>query len=303
MQSVSVDGENAAIEQVKGTVYRLALPSKLADGDTAEISMLYTVMIPNIRNRFGYQENVFNLGNFIATAAVYGDDGWTVEPYVDIGDAFYTETASYTVTITAPEGYDVDLGKALAEKLGLDVQFVNTSFDGIFAGMGVNYDLVIAGVTINEERLQTMLFSTPYITNYQAIVVRADDDTAYTSLNDLTGKTVTMQKGTTSDDLLEDMISTGTVDATQVANESVVTSFAMVANGEVDVCLCDSTVANVYVAKNPDLKIAYVDDAEPEQFGIAIPMDNAALQEAINKAMAELEAEGFFTESDAIWFG
>ena len=107
MQSVSVDGENAAIEQVRGTVYRLALPSELADGDTAGISMLYTVMIPNIRNRFGYQENVFNLGNFIATAAVYGDTGWTVEPYVDIGDAFYTETASYTVTITAPEGYDV----------------------------------------------------------------------------------------------------------------------------------------------------------------------------------------------------
>ena len=107
MQSVSVDGENSAIEQVKETVYRLPLPSELAAGNTAEISMLYTVMIPNIRNRFGYQESAYNLGNFIATPAVYGDNGWTVEPYVDVGDAFYTETARYTVTITVPEGYDV----------------------------------------------------------------------------------------------------------------------------------------------------------------------------------------------------
>ncbi len=202
-----------------------------------------------------------------------------------------------------PEGYDIDLGKALAEKLGLQVNFINTSFDGIFAGMGVNYDVVISGVTINESRKKEMLFSTPYISNYQAIVVRADSDAEYASLNDLTGKNVSLQKGTTSDDLFTELVSTGTIDAVVVANESVVTSLAMVSNGEVDACLCDSTVADVYVQKNPELKIAFKDESEPEEFGIAIPMDNAALQEAINNAMAELEAEGFFAESDAIWFG
>lgn len=69
--------------------------------------MEYQVKVPNIQNRFGYQENVYNLGNFIATPAVYGKNGWTVEPYVDIGDAFFTEIANYDVTIHVPDGYTV----------------------------------------------------------------------------------------------------------------------------------------------------------------------------------------------------
>ena len=200
-------------------------------------------------------------------------------------------------------GYDVDLAYALGEKLGLDINIINTSYDGIFAGIGVNYDIVCSGVTITPERLETMLFTTPYVENYQAIVARKDSGITASSLNDLTGKTVSMQKGTTSDDLFEELLSTGTIDATAVTNESVVTCLTMVSNGEVDVCLLDSTVADVYIAQNPDLEIIYVDDSEPEQFGIAIGMDNPGLQAALNEAMAELEAEGFFEESDAIWFG
>ena len=200
-------------------------------------------------------------------------------------------------------GYDVDLVNALAEKLGLSVNIINTAYDGIFAGMGVNYDIVCSGVTITPERLETMLFSTPYVENYQAIVAKVGSGITAESLNDLTGKTVSIQKGTTSDELFEELNSTGTIDGTAVLNESIVTCLTMVANGEVDVCLVDSTVADVYVAQNPDLEIIFVDDSEPEQFGVAIGMDNPGLQAAINDAMAELEAEGFFDESDAIWFG
>ena len=69
--------------------------------------MHYTVDIPNIQNRFGYQENIYNLGNFIATPAVYENGAWVVEPYVDLGDAFYTEIADYKVAITVPEGFKV----------------------------------------------------------------------------------------------------------------------------------------------------------------------------------------------------
>ena len=60
-----------------------------------------------IQNRFGYQENVYNVGNFIITPAVYDENGWAIEPYATLGDAFYTDIANYDVAIHAPEGYTV----------------------------------------------------------------------------------------------------------------------------------------------------------------------------------------------------
>lgn len=71
-------------------------------------------------------------------------------------------------------GLDMDIMAAVAEKLGLQMQVVTTSFDGIFDGIGVNYDVVCSAVTITPDRMQNMLFSLPYITNYQAVVVPAD---------------------------------------------------------------------------------------------------------------------------------
>ena len=100
---------------MKETVYKLALPSALADKAQVQIDMEYEVRIPNISNRFGYQETVFNLGNFIVTPVVYGADGWVVEPYIDIGDAFYTDVADYDVVIHVPGGYTV---AATGEEVG-----------------------------------------------------------------------------------------------------------------------------------------------------------------------------------------
>ena len=213
----------------------------------------------------------------------------------------FEEVASDGTTLI---GYDIDLAKALAQKLGVEVNFISTSFDGIFAGLGKQYDVVISGVTITEERKGEMLFSTPYISNYQAIVAKKGSGITASSLNDLSGKAVSVQKGTTSDALLSELIDTGSItDVTNVSIESVVAALSMVSNGEVEVCLLDSTVANVYVGRDDTLEIIYVDNQEPEQFGVAIEMSNTKLQEAINKAMAELEAEGFFEDCIATWFG
>ncbi len=107
MKDILIGNQPGSLEQVKETVYKLALPSALADKAQVQIDMEYEVRIPNISNRFGYQETVFNLGNFIVTPAVYGADGWVVEPYIDIGDAFYTDVADYDVVIHVPEGYTV----------------------------------------------------------------------------------------------------------------------------------------------------------------------------------------------------
>lgn len=205
---------------------------------------------------------------------------------------------------TTPIGYDVDFAKALGAKLGVTVNFVNTAWDGIFQGIGVNYDCVISAVTITEERKASMLFSEPYINNYQAVVVKADYAGKIASFMDLDGLAISVQKETTSDILMSDYVSTGSINATISANEKVTTCFTQLENGEVDAVVVDSTVADGYLASNPDkfVKI-YQDENEPEQFGVAVAMGNTALQAAINEAIAQLASEGFFESNVAYWFG
>lgn len=202
------------------------------------------------------------------------------------------------------EGYDVDLTYAIAEKLGLEVNLIDTAFDIIFGGLDTNYDCVISAVTIDDARSKEMLFSTPYIENYQAVAIKKDSDIKVESLKDLSDHTVMLQKGTTSETLLTNMIETGTVtNCTMTPTEQILTCFTALDNGEYDIVLCDSTVAADYVTKSPDkYEIAYIDSEYPEQFGIAIGKENTALQTAINEAMAQLKAEGFFEENEAKWF-
>lgn len=205
---------------------------------------------------------------------------------------------------TTPVGYDIDFANALGEKLGVKVNFINTAWDGIFQGIGVNYDCVISAVTITEERKQTMSFSDPYINNYQAVVVRADYPKEIKSFMDLNGLAVSLQKETTSDILISDYNKTGSITCTISANEKVTTCFTQLTNNEVDAVVVDSTVASAYLASNPDkYKLAFQDEKEPEQFGVAMGKDNTALQAAINEAIAQLTEEGFFKQSIEHWFG
>jgi len=205
---------------------------------------------------------------------------------------------------TTPVGYDIDFAKALGEKLGVEVNFINTAWDGIFQGIDVNYDCVISAVTITDERKQTMLFSDPYINNYQAVVVRADFAGQINGFLDLDGLSIAVQKETTSDILMSNYVDTGSIDCTISANEKVTTCFTQLENGEVDAVVVDSTVADGYLASKPGVFVkAFQDESEPEQFGVAMGLDNTALQAAINEAIAQLAAEGFFEENVEYWFG
>lgn len=205
---------------------------------------------------------------------------------------------------TTPEGYDVDIISEVADRLGLKVNIINTAWDGIFSGIDVNYDCVCSAVTINAERKKTMLFSEPYINNYQAVVIPADSDWKISSFQDLNKKTIAVQKETTSDELMSDYKSTGSIVTEIVANEKVTSCFTQLSNGEVDAVVVDSTVADGYIASDGDkYQIAFKDDSEPEQFGIAMGKENTALQKAINEALAEMEKDGFIKETYDYWFG
>lgn len=205
---------------------------------------------------------------------------------------------------TTPIGYDIDFANALGEKLGVEVNFINTAWDGIFEGIDTNYDCVISAVTITEDRKKTMSFSDSYINNYQAVVVSPDFKGEIKSFEDLDGLAIAVQKETTSDILMSEYKDTGSINVTISANEKVTSCFAQLENGEVDAVVVDSTVADGYLAANSGKYVkAWQDDSEPEQFGVALGKDNSKLQTAINKAIAELTEEGFFDNSYKHWFG
>lgn len=107
VNSIIIGDKECKFKRVKGTVYSLALPEGLKSNDTLKINMKYTVKVPHIQNRFGYYNGEYNVGNFIITPAVYENGEWACNPYVEVGDAFYTEIADYKVKLNIPEEYKV----------------------------------------------------------------------------------------------------------------------------------------------------------------------------------------------------
>lgn len=202
-----------------------------------------------------------------------------------------------------PEGYDIDIITEVAKRLGLEVNFVNTAFDGIFKGIDKNYDVVCSAITITKERKKTMLFSDPYIDNYQAVVVKKDSKAKIASFNDLEGLQIALQEGTTSLEIMKDLIGTKTLkNSKYIQSEKVTSCFEQLKNGEVDAVLVDSTVADGQVAKHKEFKIAWKDDSEPEQFGIAMGKKNTSLQKAINAALKDMKEEKVIDDSYDYWF-
>ena len=238
-------------------------------------------------------------------AATNGDLGLIKKGTLSVGvEIGYPPFEQYAEDGTTPIGFDIDFAKALSQKMGVEVNFINTGWETIFAGIGTNYDVVISCVTINDERKQTMDFSDPYVNSYQSIVVKKGSTLTFNSLKDLDGKSVGLQKETTSDETIKKMISTGTIKATVVGSEKIITCFTQLDNGEIDAVLCDSIVSDGYVGKEPEKYVKiFQDESAPEQFGVAIKKGNKTLQDAINKAIKELKDEGFFDKNYEKWLG
>ena len=184
------------------------------------------------------------------------------------------------------EGIDVDTAKAIAEKLGLELQIDDMDFDAALLSVQQGKaDIVMAGVTVTDERKAVMDFSDSYATGIQSIIVPEGSDIA--SPDDLAGKKIGTQRGTTgylycSDDFGEDAV---------VAYDNGLTAVQALNNGQVDAVVIDNEPAKAYVESNPGLKILDTSYAE-EDYAIGMNKSNTALLEAVNAALEELKADG-----------
>lgn len=183
-------------------------------------------------------------------------------------------------------GIDAEVAQAIADKLGLTLEIQDMEFGSIITSVqSGKIDVGIAGMTVNEERLQNVNFSTSYATGVQVIIV--PEDSAIATPDDLDGKLIGVQENTTghiycSDDYGEENVTAYTNGATAVQ---------ALLQGKIDCVVIDNEPAKSFVAANEGLKIL---DTEyvTEDYAIAISKDNAELLEAVNTALAELTADG-----------
>lgn len=184
------------------------------------------------------------------------------------------------------EGIDIETAQAIADKLGLELQIDDMDFDAaLLAVQQGKSDMVMAGVTVSDERQNVMDFTDSYATGIQSIIVKEDSDIA--SVDDLAGKKIGTQRGTTgylycSDDFGDENV---------VAYDDGLTAVQMLNNGQVDCVVIDNAPAKEFIAANPGLKLldtAYVE----ESYAIGIGKGNTELKDAINTALEELKADG-----------
>ena len=184
------------------------------------------------------------------------------------------------------EGIDIEVAGAIAEKLGLELQVDDMDFDAaLLAAQNGKSDIVMAGVTVTDERLKVMDFSDTYAEGIQSIIVPEDSDIA--TADDLSGKAIGTQRGTTgylycTDDFGEDNV---------IAYDDGLTAVQALNNGQVDAVVIDNAPAKSFVEANPGLKILDTAYAQ-EDYAIGVAKGNTALLDAINGALEELQADG-----------
>lgn len=183
------------------------------------------------------------------------------------------------------EGIDAEVAGAIAEKLGLELEIDDMDFDAaLLAVQQGKADIVMAGVSVTEDRLMVMNFSDTYATGIQSVIVKEGSDVTMDNLGE---KMIGTQRGTTgyiyaSGDYGEDHVT---------AYDTGASAVQALMNGQVDCVIIDNAPAQEFVAANPGLTMldgAWVE----EEYAIGLNKDNTGLQEAVNQALAELIADG-----------
>lgn len=197
-------------------------------------------------------------------------------------------------------GYDVEVAKAIANKLGVEIQIVPGEWDGLFAGMDAGrYDMVVNGVEVTEERADKYDFSTPYAYIRTALIVKGDNDSIKT-FEDLKGKKTANSIASTYMNLAE------SYGATCYGVSTLDETLTMVLQGRVDATLNAIVSFTDYMAQHPDSNLKVVATTE-EASNVAIPMrkgdETASLREAVNKAIDELREDGTLSELSIRFFG
>lgn len=203
------------------------------------------------------------------------------------------------------EGFDIDLAQKIADRLGVTLEVQDLGFDVLIQSvMDGKIDMVLAGMTINSDRNESVLFSNPYFSSgvNQSVIIK-NTTTGIETIDDLAGKTITVNSGTTGYFWVEAaLIDTGKVSANDVISYSTAsdTIQELLRTGGADVIIIDSAVAQEFVANNDGIHIAFEIPTD-ESYGVAMPLGATTLAQEVNDLLAEMESNGEMDALRAKW--
>lgn len=184
-------------------------------------------------------------------------------------------------------GFDIDIARQIAADAGKTLKVENMNFDSLVVALNAGkIDLIAAGMTITPERARSVDFSDPYYEATQVVITRKDDSSIKTP-DDIKGKKIAVQLGTTGDVMAKDF--TEQVVAFNTGFEALME----LKNGKVDLVLFDSAPAAKHLEKNPELKLQKM-DFTPEYYGLGMAKGNAELAALVNKTLADMQQNGQF---------
>lgn len=195
-------------------------------------------------------------------------------------------------------GYDIDMIKAIAEKAGFAIEFEAMDFDAVISAVATNPNTIgVSGISITDERKLSVNFSKGYINAGLVVIVK--DGSGYATAEDLKGKLIGVQLGTTSDFAAEEI--TGMENVAQY--KTFLNAVMDLQGDKVDAVIIDKPVGQAIMASLNDPALVMVDmGLQADWYGIEVNKDNSELLEKIDAALAELEAEGFFDELAVKYF-
>lgn len=183
-------------------------------------------------------------------------------------------------------GFDVEVAERVAKKMGKTLKIADMTFDGLIPALqSGKIDMIVAGMSVTEDRKKNIDFSNGYYTASQVIIVKAENN-EITGPEQLVGKKIGVQLGTTGD-----------VEAAKISNAVISkynAGFAAIMdlkNGKVDAVILDYEPANNFVKQNSDIKIA-ANDLTKEEYAIGIAKGNAEILKAVNDTLAEMKSNG-----------
>lgn len=193
-------------------------------------------------------------------------------------------------------GFDIELMNAVAEAAGMEIEWVNTPFDSVIAGVSeCQYDMAIAAITITEERQAAMLFSDPYVDAGQIVVVRKDE-ADITSKDDLTGLIVAAQLGTTGE------IEAQAIEGVEYKPyDSYDLAMLDLINGQVDAVIADKPTADSFVGQYAEDLMTVGEAFTEEKYGVAFCKDKTDLQSKVNEALGTLQEDGTVDQLIVKW--
>lgn len=199
-------------------------------------------------------------------------------------------------------GFDIDLAKEAASRMGVEVEFKPVEWDGIVFSLknGV-IDVVWNGMTITEERQKQIDFSKPYMDNRQIIVVQKDAD--INSKDSLSGKVVGLQLGSSSENALnsEPEVAKSLEEVRKYSNNTEALMDLQI--GRIDAVVVDEIVGRYYISKRPDVYRVLDENFGSESYGVGIRSEDDSFRQELDKVLDEMKEDGTAKEISKKWFG